>query len=129
MEQNCKQVVIIDDSRTTLLLLENILYEFDLYVEVHSFDKAVKGFHYLQSHTPDLVMLDLLMPKLSGLEILKEIKKSLMVPVFVVSAETKMNVIEEAFTLGADEYFKKPLDIKLLREKLQHALFAKNIHY
>jgi two-component system response regulator VicR len=60
--------------------------------------------------SPDLIITDMMMPFLSGLEIISEVKKKggKKIPIIVLSAMGQENIVLEAFQLGADDYITKP---------------------
>jgi DNA-binding response OmpR family regulator len=64
----------------------------------------------IEEALPDLVITDMMMPFLSGLEIIAEVKKKIgkKIPIIVLSAMGQENVVLEAFQLGADDYITKP---------------------
>ncbi len=128
MESEAKKVVIIDDSRTTLMLIENLLFEISNKIQVRGFDKAEYGLKYLKAHKPDLLIIDLFMPQISGLELLEKIQPSEGMKVFMISANTKVVNIESALKLGIDEYFTKPLKVEKLASKIKSVLYAKEKH-
>lgn len=75
---------------------------------------------------PDLILLDLLMPKISGFEFLEQLRKddkSKNIPVIVISAMTENDNIEKIRNLGAAEFVSKPVDIPGLV-----ALVEKTLH-
>jgi DNA-binding response OmpR family regulator len=69
--------------------------------------EALEKFEQL---SPDLIITDMMMPFLSGLEIISEVKKKggKKIPIIVLSAMGQENVVLEAFQLGADDYITKP---------------------
>jgi DNA-binding NtrC family response regulator len=105
--------MIIDDSFTNRLLLKAVLDDMDLNViEVHSGMKALK---LLKDYTPDIILLDMCMPQMSGLDFLKELKiLGKKVPVIVISILDDQNYINKAFEQGACEYILKPFDANKL---------------
>ena len=71
---------------------------------------------------PDLILLDLLMPKVNGYDFLKEIKedeKTRDIPVLVISAVTDSENVRKTLAMGAADYIKKPVDIQSLVEKVK----------
>lgn len=64
----------------------------------------------IEEHSPDLIITDMMMPFLSGLEIIDTVKKmgGKRIPIIVLSAMGQENVVLEAFQLGADDYITKP---------------------
>ena len=66
---------------------------------------------------PDVVLLDLMMPKLNGFEVLKQIRekhKDKWRPVIIVSAETELDTLKKCYDLEADHYLTKPCEIDVV---------------
>jgi len=76
-------------------------------IACHDGREALQKFEEI---TPDLIITDIMMPFLSGLEIINEVKKKggKKIPIIVLSAMGQENVVLEAFQLGADDYITKP---------------------
>ncbi|MEO6071294.1 MAG: response regulator [Chitinophagaceae bacterium] len=79
---------------------------------------------YLTHHTHEAVLIlsDINMPGMSGLELLQYIKKQLTLPppiVMMITAYSDSENYKQAMQLGADDFLTKPLDFSLLREKLK----------
>jgi two-component system, response regulator YesN len=112
METKTK-IMIIDDSFTNRVLLRAVLDDLDINVlEVHS---GMKALRILNDFRPDIILLDMCMPQMNGLDFLKELrelKKS--IPVIVVSVLDEQTYIKKAFQCGASEYLLKPLEINKL---------------
>ena len=69
----------------------------------------------IQRTNPDLIIVDIMLPYVSGLEIVGKVKQNKnAVPVIVISAMGQQSVVEEAMKLGADEYISKPFNINAL---------------
>jgi CheY-like chemotaxis protein len=111
MEKN-RNILIIDDSYTNNVLLDAILKEKGY--DIHLAYNGEEAHKILRKKDFSLILLDLLMPKVSGFDFLKEIKQeedTKDIPVIVVSAVTDKKDIEKTLSLGANEYIKKPIDI------------------
>lgn len=88
-------------------------------------NNGIKALRMLQSKRPDVLLLDIVMPSLDGLQVLERISKSDDRPsVFVMSALENQEIIDRAITLGADQYFVKPFDIDELVSKLRETVRA-----
>ena len=87
---------------------------------------------------PDLIITDLMMPKMNGIELIRRLKKDMNtshIPIIMVTAKTGTDDIKEGYAAGADEYITKPFDASILkirvdnliqsREKLKE-LYSKN---
>lgn len=108
-------ILIVDDSTTNQVLLEAILQE-EGYQTITAFS-AREAFKVIEKEKPELILLDLLMPEVSGFDFLKDIKsKSTMsdIPVIVVSAVGSQENVELCKSLGAVEFFSKPIEISVL---------------
>lgn len=107
------EVVVIDDSSLNRLIAKRILSQFSL--RVHEEVDGLRGIEILRKVKPDLVLLDLYMPKLDGYDVLRLIKADpelQAIPVAVISGvDTPVNR-ERCLEMGADAYFTKPLESK-----------------
>jgi len=79
---------------------------------------------YVEKHNIDLILLDLIMPKMDGFQILEEMRKrNISIPVIVVSDLSHQDDIERAYGLGVKEYYKKSdLDINLVAKKIHDCI-------
>jgi CheY-like chemotaxis protein len=113
-------ILIVDDSATNLVLLEVILQEEGYQTVTASGVK--EAFHIMERTKPELILLDLLMPEISGFDFLKEAKKNIeisSIPIFIVSAVGSKENQDKCFDLGAAYFFSKPIEIPLLLEKVK----------
>jgi len=82
-----------------------------------------RGFYQLKNNTWDLAILDIMMPYMSGLEVLSEIRKlGESIPVIILSAKTSVQDKVLALNLGADDYMTKPFDISELVARINTRL-------
>lgn len=118
-------ILIIDDSTTNQVLLEAILHE-EGYSTVTAFS-AKEAFKIIEKQKPNLILLDLLMPEVSGFDFLKELKnspKTAGIPVIVVSAVGSRENIDFCLSNGAADFFSKPIDISLFIEKVKKIILS-----
>ena len=106
------KILAIDDQKLVLIPLEIRLKE--LGYEIITETSASKGIELFDSFQPDLVIVDINMPEISGIEIVKYIreKRKSDIPIMVLSGNTDDDIISEAFDLGANDYMKKPLSLQ-----------------
>jgi DNA-binding response OmpR family regulator len=99
--------------------------ELKLKKEGYEIIKCIDGLEAMQKleeHSPDLVITDIMLPYSSGLEIVRKIKENEATkhtPVIVLSAMGQESVVEEAFSLGADDYLKKPFSLNELSIRIK----------
>jgi DNA-binding LytR/AlgR family response regulator len=113
------RVVIADDERPARLFLRNILAEFQDVEIVAEAENGAEALEMIKQTKPDLALLDLQMPELTGLDIVKALKKTQLPLLAFVTAYDEYAV--QAFEINAVDYLLKPVDKQRLRETLQRA--------
>jgi len=121
-------VLVVDDHRLTRELLK-------AYLENAGYDtiEAEDGQQALErvaSHSPDLVLLDLLMPVLNGFEVcrrIKEDRRTTLLPVIMVTGLEDFDAKMKALALGADDYINKPLNERELLMRVKNHLRIKQL--
>jgi DNA-binding response OmpR family regulator len=117
-----KTILIIDDSNTALVLMEYALSEAGYHAMIASGVKEAT--RLIVKHKPDLILLDLSMPEISGYDFLK--KKGELhigeVPIIIVSAYDSAESIELTRKLGANDFVAKPIRLDSLMEKIRQYL-------
>jgi CheY-like chemotaxis protein len=118
------RILVIDDSTTNIVLLEAILAEKGYAIETAL--NAKEAFLRIEKQVPDLILLDLLMPKVSGFDFLEQLRKdekTKKTPVIVISAITtddentrKINDLETV------DFLRKPIDIQYLVSRVEEIL-------
>lgn len=108
------KVLVIDDElgpRESLRILLKTEYE------VHVADSVLRGLELLKQHRPDVVIMDIRMPGMSGIEGLREIRKiDPDIAVIMLTGFGALETAQEALRLGANDYLKKPFDTKEIVE-------------
>jgi len=97
--------LIIDDELPARALIQMYLENLPDFEVVKTLDNAVEGFVYLQNHSVDLLFLDIQMPKMTGLELLKSLQKR---PKVVMTTAFR-EYAAEGFDLDAFDYLVKPI--------------------
>lgn len=115
-------VAIVDDNEKMVSLLDAIL-QTDKNIEVIGRgDDGVQALDIIKNQEPDVVLLDLIMPKLDGLEVMQQVNKDMSLkkrPAFIViSAIGKENITENAFNLGAMYYIMKPFENDMILRRI-----------
>lgn len=126
-------ILVVDDAIENLILLQTIL-ESESLGNVHLAQSAVEAFDYLgltkskKKTKIDLVIMDLMMPEISGLEAIIEIRKNKELqdtPILVISAKTETKDLVEAFEAGATDYLTKPINELELLARIRAVLRLK----
>ncbi len=116
-----KTIFIVDDEESILKLLSHWVknewkYNIKTFTSGNDFlDSLYEG--------PDLVLLDIMLPDISGIEILKRIKRNNKnLPVIMLSAQASIDVALESIRIGAYDYFPKPIDKNRLEPAIKNAI-------
>ncbi|WP_396600832.1 response regulator [Algibacter sp. R77976] len=116
------KILAIDDQQLVLLPLQKRLAELGYEVKIET--DANKGISHYNTFKPDLVIVDINMPGVSGLEIVKYIRhtKNSNTPIMVLSGNTKDETITEGFELGINDYMKKPLSLNEISARVKRLI-------
>ncbi|WP_298473830.1 response regulator [uncultured Maribacter sp.] len=116
------KILAIDDQQLILLSLEKRLLE--LGYDIKTADCGSDGKSLFESFKPDLVIVDINMPDMSGLEVVKfiRIEQKSKTPIMVMSGNTDENVIMDGFDLGIDDYMKKPVSLNEVSARVKRIL-------
>jgi CheY-like chemotaxis protein len=121
-----KKVLIVEDQPDSRRLLQDILQRFHAYgVEVSVARDGTEAWDHIQKNKPDLILLDLMMPGMSGLDVCRAVKADpglATAHIIVVSAKVQQEDRREAARAGADEFLTKPYDVNAVIERVQMAL-------
>ncbi|WP_020619876.1 response regulator [Paenibacillus daejeonensis] len=110
--------IIVDDDRPAIEELEDALAEAGLVGKVEGYTRAAAGLEAIREERPDIVLLDIQMPGLTGLEAAAELRRAAPECAVVFVTAYAEHAIE-AFGLAAVDYLLKPVDPKRLRQTLQ----------
>ncbi len=111
------KVLIVEDEQKLANLIRNSIKE--LFFKVAIAKDGIDGIKKFKSFKPDIVISDISMPNLSGLEMCKIIKSNSQTPIIILSAYSQKEMLLEAIDLGISKYFIKPFDIESFIEYLK----------
>ncbi|MEW6041708.1 MAG: response regulator [Elusimicrobiota bacterium] len=114
-----KKILIIEDDRPLAELLSHVL-EMKGY-NVLSASNGNDALKIIKKNTPDLIILDILLPDISGWDVLKALKhhtKTSSIPVLMCTDKNMMVDVERALSMGARGYITKPFDIDKVVDKI-----------
>lgn len=119
-----KKIIIVDDEPNIVMTLEYTFKKQNF--EVYIARDGSEALEILKSVVPDVIMLDVMMPKVDGyqtLKLIKENEKLKYTKVVFLTAKNKASDIEKGLKLGADKYLTKPFSIKKIVSEI-NALIA-----
>lgn len=115
-----KDILIIEDDRAIVRILE-----LELKYEGYSVDSAYDGRSGLmkfEKNKYELVLLDLMLPELSGMEVCRKIRKSSMIPIIMLTARRDVTDKVSGLDLGANDYVTKPFEMEELLARIRAGL-------
>ncbi|MCD4712026.1 MAG: response regulator transcription factor [Clostridiales bacterium] len=112
-----KKIFVIDDDENIRELISLYLVKEGYVVE--QYESGEKGVQALKTSTPDLIMLDIMMPGMDGYDTLKEIRKLGKTPVIMVTAKDETFDKVLGLELGADDYIVKPFEPKEMTARVK----------
>jgi len=129
MSSEQQTILVVDDNEDIRSLL-SIVLEKEGYVVLKASD-AREGLEKLEANKTDLILLDVMMPGISGLDLLKTIrehkkKEVSAVPICMITAKSSVEDIDSALELGANSYIVKPFRPTALAEKVKALLTSTN---
>lgn len=117
-----KRILVVDDLADNLFLLQTLL-ETEGY-RVETADNGRSALAKLQTASPDLVLLDVMMPDMTGFEVTQHIRQHQQfasVPIVLITAHSEAKA-EEGLAVGADDFVSKPIDFDDLMQRVQKFL-------
>ena len=100
------KILIVEDNKK---LLQTIEKELKKHFEVECCEDGEEAFYLIKQGIYDLVVLDLMLPSMNGIEVLKNIRKNYIdTPVLILTAKESLDEKMEAFSMGANDYLTKP---------------------
>lgn len=120
-----KKILLVDDNKTTVMYISLLLKRMGF--EIIPAENGMEALRMLQLSDPDLVLLDMAMPVLDGLETLKRIRREYTIqslPVVVVTVDTNQEIVEACVKLGCSGVLAKPVQLDELHEILQDCIFS-----
>jgi len=122
------KILIADDNQPNVELMEAYLADLtcDIQIAVDGQDTMDK----VASFQPDLILLDVMMPKLSGFEVCKQVKENpetLHIMILMVTALNELGDIQRAVDVGTDDFLSKPVNQVELLKRVQNMLKFKDV--
>ncbi len=114
MDQALRNILYIEDNSVNCILMELILKKVDR-CKLIAVMSAEIGLELVESLKPKLIIMDVYLPGIDGIEAAKRLKDSVMskhIPIIIVSSDSSPETTERAINAGCQDYITKPIDIK-----------------
>jgi two-component system NtrC family sensor kinase len=122
-----EKVLVIDDSTETLRMMKEHVLNPNRYSFLGARD-GEEGLRKALAENPDLIVMDLQMPKMTGLEVLDTLqKRQCDVPVILMTVHGSEEIAVEAFRLGVKDYIIKPFEVKMMLAAIDRALTERRL--
>ncbi len=125
------RILIVDDQQPNVDLLEGFL-EMEGYEFVKSTTDPRDVFSLYESFDPDLILLDLAMPYLTGFDVMDKLKpyvdENTFLPILVLSANITAEAKQKALSEGASDFLSKPFDLTEVGLRISNLLYARSLH-
>lgn len=118
-----KKILIVDDEPSVSDYLKALITSWGY--EAACFDCGAGAFEKIQSEKPDLVLMDVMLPDLDGVTICKRLRshpETRTLPVIMITSLTDSATVQDSLVYGASDYVAKPVNEKVLREKIEKIL-------
>lgn len=120
-----KTILIVEDTLDLQLFLKELLQnQYNIILA----ENGNEGYHYAKSNIPDLILSDIMMPELDGIEMCKQLQEDHLtkhIPIILLTAKNSTNSKIEGLKSGAIEYINKPFNTNELLLKIQNILISK----
>ncbi len=120
-------ILVVDDDRNIRLLLKDLLLG-PLGYHVICATDGREGLEFVRQHNPDLILLDMNMPNMTGVEMLQALRGTeFSTPVIFMTVEESVQVAVEVFRLGVRDYLIKPFSVDKIEAAIDRALASKRL--
>jgi CheY-like chemotaxis protein len=119
-----KKILLVDDSSTARLLARMVLQDSASYDVVTARD-GLEGLEKAKAEKPDLILLDVMMPKMDGIETCKRLRDeptTASIPIIMVTTRGEEGIAEASYAYGCNEFVTKPVDPAELLAKVRNCL-------
>jgi len=124
-------ILIVDDQEANIDILEGLL-ELEGYTNVMSTTDSREVLSLYESFKPDLILLDLMMPNLTGFEVMERLKGQIVegtyIPILVLTADITTEAKKRALKDGANDFLTKPFDLTEVALRIRNLLYTKYLH-
>ena len=112
MSKNKITVLLVEDEQTLAMIIKDTLEENDFII--HTANDGEEGLSLFFELHPDVLVADVMMPKMDGWQVCREVRETSKVPIIMLTARSEERDELQGFELGVDEYISKPFSPKIL---------------
>jgi len=116
-EEKMKKVLVVDDELSIRLLLREIIEDLDM--EVFEAETAIVGLQMMEKQIFDLIIMDIQMPQMNGLDAMRKLREVTDAPVFILTAFSHLEEVVENLGVEIQGFIEKPFDIDELAQKIK----------
>lgn len=119
--ERAKLLIIEDNVEMRTYLRKNLEESFD----VAEASDGIEGLESIQKNIPDLIISDLMMPNMNGLELCEKVKTNMVtshIPLIILTAKVNEETAYDGFLFGADDYITKPFSMKFLKLRIENLI-------
>ena len=124
------KILVTDDNKEIRFIIKEILTDDFPGIKIFEAEDGEQALKIIKKDRPDLILSDIMMPKLNGLQLLKYLKENKdrevrKIPVIMLTSVGNKEISLKAIKMGATDYITKPFDNKLLSKKIRKYLLSK----
>jgi two-component system cell cycle response regulator len=127
-EEKTNRILVVDDNEQNLELL--VAYLETMECEVDTATDGIEAYDKIEQNPPDLILLDIMMPRMSGFECCRKIKSTPQlrdIPILMVTALNAMEDIEQGVECGTDDFISKPVNRLELVTRVRNLLRVRHL--
>lgn len=121
------KILLIDDEPANIKIIQKYLREFG-YLRSHGISDPTQAMHSIETEQPDVIILDVVMPQISGLDVLAQVRMNELythLPILILSASNDKQTRLSALDRGATDFLSKPVDPMELIPRVRNAVMMK----
>jgi DNA-binding response OmpR family regulator len=115
-----RKILVVDDTKNVQVLLSDFLSSQDF--EVLAASDGREALEVLHRSNPDLILLDIMMPRMDGYQFISHLRRESSTPVIMITAKQQEEDVIRGFELGADDYITKPFRMRELLMRMRAVL-------
>ena len=118
------RILVVDDDPVINKLISDILQEEGW--EIYSARDGEEAIRMVHENSPDLIILDLMMPKINGLEVCRHVTDLFQIPIIMISGQYDTDTKVKCLNIGAEDYITKPFSVEELIHRVKTVLRNRN---